>query len=1413
MSESSAQYTASKPLRKFIWEASQRINGLVWEGLYAAFASYEEATRVIPEEDREGKHDPLYISLIMELAGDANDQESARDFAKHFVEKPAAFSTTKLGRSALRMEMWIRENGGLFAKRLLEIVLAESDPTYLLIFEGAIADRDYKRMEEQVVDFAKISKLVTAGDINVKGGTVSDVTIIEVTPVARSGQGKSSLTFGGSAKAFGKPGDFQPPTNPTPTGFGEYPGSSGFDDDDLNTKLESVDEAMRQPTAHCYSLAADWVVNGKSSIAGREGGALPKSAKLVQGYPHLQRPPFKKYGHAWVEVGNMVYDATHEPILKMPKAVYYALGNIDPKDNRYYKQDKAREVLLSCGHWGPWRSGTKGIAPGDPEPEGTYHGEDDIPPRDVLAAIRSESVDEQWVAQHKTPYLVGGTGVTIKDIHPPRKKKPTNPLDMDPDEFMRWAKKFESDESTGALRSNYGTWSVFESPSQVGGKSQHSTVILFQDEAGALEVPLEEVSRMVRTAFDHYQEPAEGDMFVESLLRGVVSELGTKVVGLDPILPTLAESRQEERDRVVRQRGKMRLLGEQAANDDEEEIPDDSVSDSPPEQEIPDDRVSDAPPEPPSTDRTEKPLFYRGDLQDYYDTQIISGADQAEAIKRLKSKFKLRQKVEVTPTGEVRVKGIVDNPKPVVAAPPPMSGGGGGDEPPAAEPDEKEESIEESGPTPTGVTTEAILKEPVAVWDIVVQLDADEMKRIDKFVFSDKGIGKPRRDRTMGKRSQAVIYRVEDTSATRATERVKKELQRFGVRFSKGSLATPSHKIANSSMRGRLRTSASGRDQMDASYGFPPYSQLKVEAVATIVEARLVEGRFDGGGVATPIDADVPGGDRSDDNVGSGQAPGVRGGSVSHPGDGGMIPPGRPIDHGDSVTRNKIGAGDPEALEREEVLHDLDNELTTPLDPGESTGPEYADQLLADLDRLLSVHESDEEMDEGLRELKAKAKKFYAWSKQAIEKAKVGLGIEKVETKEMVQTFTRMLKNKLGLGKEPFDMDRAPSPQEVRKAVRQLGDVGKVAVVSAVLLGPLPGDEPLLILLEYLAQAVGMSLFPSAMQGIVTFKREGDDDFDGFMEDNYSAHWESALDPAMIRKKFSAGLAEKASIIDEEAVELTQEQKQTHRRWKRLVNMTSESLRAFFRSPQLQEVLKTSRNSKTKGIRLGIAEARRLLAMKNRPVAEWDEGMWRTCHKQIQFIERTRRNEAPIFDDLNRPTRKTYTLRSWGHDPVVREDIEETHLLARQRADGDFICPHCQKEMSEGDFSFKDGMWEHLSCGGVIGRVPGPTTVGDANKWIDATPGQPPYYIGPLSEARPPNFAVLRANHKSISSKEAVRLLSEGHSWPGDTQPAIWEASVDGRRWFVANNHRAYIATNTVEGAEGRFKAYLRHTQ
>lgn len=94
----------------------------------------------------------------------------------------------------------------------------------------------------------------------------------------------------------------------------------------------------------CYRNAANTVIFGANF--GNE------HIVLVHGRPRLTCPPYTRYGHAWVEVGDIVYDV--ETNVSVPKEIYYAVGNIDPGSCTTYTFVMVQWFLSEYGHYGPW---------------------------------------------------------------------------------------------------------------------------------------------------------------------------------------------------------------------------------------------------------------------------------------------------------------------------------------------------------------------------------------------------------------------------------------------------------------------------------------------------------------------------------------------------------------------------------------------------------------------------------------------------------------------------------------------------------------------------------------------------------------------------------------------------------------------------------------------------------------------------------------------------------------------------------------------------------------------------------------------------------------------------------------------------------------------------------------------------
>lgn len=107
------------------------------------------------------------------------------------------------------------------------------------------------------------------------------------------------------------------------------------------------------------------------------------------------------------------------------------------------------------------------------------------------------------------------------------------------------------------------------------------------------------------------------------------------------------------------------------------------------------------------------------------------------------------------------------------------------------------------------------------------------------------------------------------------------------------------------------------------------------------------------------------------------------------------------------------------------------------------------------------------------------ARRFARNSKKAINYTMDGMGKEAKETKDMAKLFFRMLESKLDLNKRKTP----PTKEEVKEAIEQLKDVGRISVFATISI--LPGGGFSLVGLELLARKFGIKEFtfvPSAFR-------------------------------------------------------------------------------------------------------------------------------------------------------------------------------------------------------------------------------------------------------------------------------------------------------------------------------------------
>ena len=102
---------------------------------------------------------------------------------------------------------------------------------------------------------------------------------------------------------------------------------------------------------------------------------------------------------------------------------------------------------------------------------------------------------------------------------------------------------------------------------------------------------------------------------------------------------------------------------------------------------------------------------------------------------------------------------------------------------------------------------------------------------------------------------------------------------------------------------------------------------------------------------------------------------------------------------------------------------------------------------------------------------KSKARGYLKSALKSLEKGMHKMGNEAKETKEMADSFFKLLAAKLDLE----NRKEAPSEEEIKEAVEQLKDVGRLSVFTTAVI--IPGGVFSIVGLEMLARKLGVKNF------------------------------------------------------------------------------------------------------------------------------------------------------------------------------------------------------------------------------------------------------------------------------------------------------------------------------------------------
>lgn len=113
------------------------------------------------------------------------------------------------------------------------------------------------------------------------------------------------------------------------------------------TKRERRSDAAN---GDCYESAARFMLGLPS--AARDGFRLCHGVVTGNGEPVIG----VRFGHAWVEVGDTVFDFSNGQETMTRRERYYDAASIDPSEVVRYEWLDAATMLVKARHYGPWHN-------------------------------------------------------------------------------------------------------------------------------------------------------------------------------------------------------------------------------------------------------------------------------------------------------------------------------------------------------------------------------------------------------------------------------------------------------------------------------------------------------------------------------------------------------------------------------------------------------------------------------------------------------------------------------------------------------------------------------------------------------------------------------------------------------------------------------------------------------------------------------------------------------------------------------------------------------------------------------------------------------------------------------------------------------------------------------------------------
>ena len=106
-------------------------------------------------------------------------------------------------------------------------------------------------------------------------------------------------------------------------------------------KLKSL--LLESKNGDCYQVAGRFIMDADDNHRLVHG--------MVDGQGALSGI---RFGHAWIEYKNKVIDNSNGHSIRVPKDLYYVIGNIKSSECKYYTPAQAMTFMVKKKHFGPW---------------------------------------------------------------------------------------------------------------------------------------------------------------------------------------------------------------------------------------------------------------------------------------------------------------------------------------------------------------------------------------------------------------------------------------------------------------------------------------------------------------------------------------------------------------------------------------------------------------------------------------------------------------------------------------------------------------------------------------------------------------------------------------------------------------------------------------------------------------------------------------------------------------------------------------------------------------------------------------------------------------------------------------------------------------------------------------------------